>query len=758
MLERFESVKRVGLFQDYSHSAGRDFSAATLIYGENGVGKSTLAAILDSLRERNPNEILRRRSLPGNVLPVVAVCVAGKCYTFDGTDWDDQLPHDTIEVFYPGFVTRNVHAATAVDPDHRRNLCEFVLGRKAVESVTRLAQVDGESRAALADIKTVERELQAVIKAPDTIDTFLGLAIDADIDDRITKTQLELKQAQSKDAILTRAIPKEVALSYPDRGRIAAVLARNSDRIGSDVVSVVREHIAKHRSDDGAAWLQSGTALLGDHDECPFCGQSVRGIDLVTAIQSYFGEEYRSHIGKLTEEIQELRKQLGTPVSGILRQAFSSQFAVASQWVHEAQFDEPVASKTLSDAEVIWNSAASKLGAVLSSKINKPLDRMEPSLADDAIAEYQRSVTLLEAANKSIAAVAFKAEECKKALTKADTAEIQARLNRLENQKVRFAPHVQALLNKRNDLLAIRDKLVQEKPQLKKEIDEHASRVVGKYQAAINWYLDHFGCDIRIDAVESKFPSGRASVQFVLKAHGHAIELGASSDGPCFETVLSEGDKYTLALAFFLARLKHHSSLSGRIVVLDDPINSLGSFRRILIAGVIRELHNRGAQVIVLTHDDRLAAMMWLDQTLSKRIVSLQVERTNAGSRLEPWDIEKATQTEYVKHYLELHDYLENGGDHRAAAASIRPYVEQRLRHLYPGPPFTTRDSLGQMIAKVRNSATGNRLSELQPHIADLDAINSAGLPAHHATDSVPHMAPLTSAEVRAFAQKALTF
>jgi len=67
MLERFDRVNKVGLFEDYTHSPGCEFGEVTLIYGENGVGKSTLAAILDSLREKNAGELIRRRSLPGDV-------------------------------------------------------------------------------------------------------------------------------------------------------------------------------------------------------------------------------------------------------------------------------------------------------------------------------------------------------------------------------------------------------------------------------------------------------------------------------------------------------------------------------------------------------------------------------------------------------------------------------------------------------------------------------------------------------------------
>ncbi len=755
MLERFESVNKVGLFDNYSHFPGCDLGEVTLIYGENGVGKSTLAAILDSLRERNAGEMIRRRSLPGDVAPTVAVSLSGKVYTFDGRAWDDQPPYDTLDVFYPGFVTRNVHAATAVDSDHRRNLCELVLGRKAVEKVTRLAQADNDGRAALVEMKAIEKELQLLIKQPDTLETFLGLPNDAKIDEHIEKVRAELKQAQSKDAILARAVPKAVALPTVDRNAIAALLEKSADGIGADVASVVRAHINQHLDNEGENWLEYGARHTGTDNRCPFCAQDIAGSTLVAAVRSYFSAGYRAYSELLVLEIQVIRDQLGTAAFSRIRAAFSAQVAVAAQWAVEMPIDQSAIATILTEAEAVWKSATEKLEAVVASKQAKPLERMEPALAEEALTEYGAAVAMLVKVNDCLSASDKKAEERKAAVSKADTLEIEQRLHRLNNQKVRFESVVQERLAKRNALIEKRTKLDGEKTGLKKEIDEHASKVVGKYQDGINYYLAYFGCDIRIESIEPKFPSGKASVQYTLKAHGHEIELGLSAAGPCFETVLSEGDKYTLALAFFFARLKDHSDLAGRIVVLDDPVNSLGSSRRTLIEGVIRDLRVRGAQVVVLTHDERLAAMMWRDKKL-KNIVPLQVERTNKGSQLLPWDVDRATQSEYVVHYLTLHDFLEHGKDHKPAAACIRPYLEQRLRHLFPGPPFLTRDSLGDMIGKIRDSAPGSRLNALKVKVPSLEAINDASLPSHHATDDVPGMDPLTSAEVRLFAQKAL--
>ena len=210
MIERFEKITKIGLFEDYTHGLGCGFGEVTLVYGDNGVGKSTLAAILDSLRERNANEIIRRRSLPGDVDPAVIVRMDGKAYTFTGTDWDAQPPHDTLDVFFPGFVTRNVYAATGIDVEQRRNLCEFVLGRKAVEKVKLLASADAEGRTALADLRAVESQLELLIKNPDTLPIFVALPEDPNIAKKLDAVRAELKETQSKELILKRVVPKEI--------------------------------------------------------------------------------------------------------------------------------------------------------------------------------------------------------------------------------------------------------------------------------------------------------------------------------------------------------------------------------------------------------------------------------------------------------------------------------------------------------------------------------------------------------------------
>jgi wobble nucleotide-excising tRNase len=754
MLDRLDIVRKVGLFDDYIHLPECSFGEVTLIFGENGTGKSTIAAILDSLRECNPAEILRRKSLPGDASSFITVVLDGELYIFDGAQWDRQPPYDTLEVFFPGFVSRNVHATNGVDPEQRRNLCEFVLGRAAVGKVASLIEADEGARAALAEKKQVEGDIRLLVKPPDTLDTYLALPKNASIDVELEGARLMLKRAHDKNAILARPNPVTVELPRIDPEEIAEVLQRTTDGVGQDIASVLREHIQQHLDAEGENWLNYGSRHMGA-GLCPFCGQDLAGSELAAAIQSYFGAEYRAYADALSSDIRDLRQRFGPAAFLPTRASLASQVAIASPW-EEPDSNEQVRLTTLiGEAEDAWRLGASALDELLRSKQTRPLEGIESDEAKVSLDELQIALNAAAKVNALLSAAGKRAEVEKTTLMTTEISAVEEQVHRLENQASRYEPLAEDLVSRREAAMTRRNDLLQQKATLKEEIDQHASRVVGKYQKAINHYLEYFGCDIRIEAIEAGFPSGRASVQYKLKAHGHEIPLGCSDDCPCFETVLSEGDKYTLALSFFFARLKDREDLSGRIVVLDDPVNSLGGFRRGLVEAVIRDLRLRKAQVVVLTHDERLAALIWRDRKLGVGAY-LQVQRSDKSSQLRSWDVEKATQTEYVKDYLCLSDYLECGGDHEHAARSIRPYVEQRLRHQYPGPPFRTRDSLGQMIATIRQSEPGSRVHVLTDKLTDLDAINDATKPSHHASDDVPGWESLSAEEVRIFARKAL--
>ena len=89
-----------------------------------------------------------------------------------------------------------------------------------------------------------------------------------------------------------------------------------------------------------------------------------------------------------------------------------------------------------------------------------------------------------------------------------------------------------------------------------------------EYQWAINRYLNDFGAGFQIVKVSRSFAGGRQpSATYAVELRGFEVPLGDAGTPvgtPSFRTVLSSGDKSTLALAFFLARSRRlPTSLRG---------------------------------------------------------------------------------------------------------------------------------------------------------------------------------------------------
>jgi wobble nucleotide-excising tRNase len=69
MLKRIQQVKGVGLLHD-ANGGAHTFDKATLIYAENGRGKTTLAGILRSCSTGDATPINKRKTLDGTNPPL----------------------------------------------------------------------------------------------------------------------------------------------------------------------------------------------------------------------------------------------------------------------------------------------------------------------------------------------------------------------------------------------------------------------------------------------------------------------------------------------------------------------------------------------------------------------------------------------------------------------------------------------------------------------------------------------------------------
>jgi len=162
MLSEVKFIQSIGRFELAQSTPGATFGPCTLIFGENGWGKSTLADILRSLTTNNPAILAGRATLDGDAPPKAVIRIDTQNTVFDNGSWSG--PRPPIAVFDNAFINDNVFSGDIVTIDHMRSQYGLVVGAEGVTRVRRLVELDVENRANNQAISATEAELKAVIR------------------------------------------------------------------------------------------------------------------------------------------------------------------------------------------------------------------------------------------------------------------------------------------------------------------------------------------------------------------------------------------------------------------------------------------------------------------------------------------------------------------------------------------------------------------------------------------------------------------
>ncbi|MNM91217.1 hypothetical protein D3C81_1035110 [compost metagenome] len=244
------------------------------------------------------------------------------------------------------------------------------------------------------------------------------------------------------------------------------------------------------------------------------------------------------------------------------------------------------------------------------------------------------------------------------------------------------------------------------------------------------------------------YKGGQPKVDYRLEINKCEVQLRVSKhDVPCFKNTLSEGDKTTLAFAFFVCKLKKLTDLENRIVVIDDPITSLDFFRITQTVSELNRLASAAGQIFLFTHNEMLAKKFY-DVSSRQDFYELEI-RNGCIRRLE---IDSITSIDYFKNYSILESYL-NGiydGDDISVARCIRPLLEGYLRVRFP-KYFKPNEWLGDFIKFIRNSD----IDILKLLISELEDINEYSKKFHHEDGIV---LSIDSNELRGFCSRTIDF
>jgi wobble nucleotide-excising tRNase len=160
MLERIGDIHGIGLLHQAN---GKPYTCqkATLVYADNGRGKSTLATIFRSASIGNASLIAAFKTVDGTLPPkVVLQFGSGHKVSFENGVWSEQRPE--LLIFDADFIGRNVHSGSAVSTDHRKNLLEFALGEGAVAARQAVDKATNESKGATEKVQSFVAELSGI--------------------------------------------------------------------------------------------------------------------------------------------------------------------------------------------------------------------------------------------------------------------------------------------------------------------------------------------------------------------------------------------------------------------------------------------------------------------------------------------------------------------------------------------------------------------------------------------------------------------
>lgn len=754
MLERIEEIQGIGLLHDAN---GRPFKwqKATLLYADNGRGKSTLATILRSLGVNDPFPILERKTIDGTLLPKVTLQFpSGHKVTFNGTTWSEARPE--FLVFDADFVEKNVHSGGVVNTGHRKNLLQFALGEKAVAARLAEEKATNDARKAADDVQSVIGKLSGH-HAGTSLAEFEKLSNVSDADKQIEDLEKRIVAARGSALLLKRAVPAAVPVSAVDFGSVFEVLRTTIESVEDDAEAIVRAHVTKLSKPGAEAWLSQGQAFE-QGDECPYCAQSTSGVDLIRAFRTHFNAAYSSLKSKVAS--------LDKAISGLTRDAIVTDFALqvtnaaslANAWsdqvaVPEIQFDADAAMAKLNEIREILS------GLVLAKQANPTAAAGTVNDAENIKRLWTEISSLMEQANKVIGDSKITIEQFREKLAAEDVQQLSAKQKKLELSKKRHSPAVVTLIA---DLVAARAASTSAegaKSAARTALDALMKKTLKDYQTTINGLLVKFGAAFQIEAMDANFRGGTPRSEYGLALRGKSVPLEGGP--PSFGTALSEGDKRTLAFAFFVASTLSDSKLNTRIVVVDDPMCSLDLNRKQHTRTVLKEICSKAKQLVVLAHD--IYFVRDLRDELTPKDGSYQVAvfglkyAANGYSNFDKLDVDKECQSPYFHHHGLLVDFVTNGnGDTRQVAKAIRPLLEGYLHRRFPG--LIPSDLMfGQVVGVIGSAVPPSPLCHAQCLVGELNEINIYAGQFHH--DTNPGNADtvvITPTELHTFAMRSL--
>ncbi len=760
MIDKINYIDNTGLFVRMSGAANVELKRLNLIYAENGRGKTTISAILRSLMSGEPIHINERRSIGSHSDPhVVLTCEGNQTIQFQNGTWTRTVPE--IVIYDDVFVANNVCSGLMVDPSHRQNLHELIIGEQGVSLNRQLNEC-------IKQIENHNRELQRLSGLIPTeyrhgysIDDYCSLPDEDDIDAKITVAERNLLAAQNAAEISSAALFTLIQLPEFNPSAYTALLASSLGTLDSTALQLVKDHFGKY-SPNPEHWISQGMSYLhsgpveNDDEICPFCSQPLEGSSILMHYRAYFGAEYRQLIKGISEAGTQLDTQCGEERLIAFERAIRSYNENRLYWSKFTDVPE-----ILFNSESVvrsWKTLRDMINSKLMIKQASPLDII--TFTEDELAffsDYEAIHHRITEHNLQVAQINVEINTIKQRTESADISPLNRELNRLKAIKSRFS----------DDLSQTSESYLQEKTnKLRSEglrdtartnLQNYRDSVFPRFETAVNYYLQVFNAGFRLCNVTPANIRAGSTCNYGVSINNTHVSISSEPGAHAFHNTLSSGDRNSLALAFCFATLRDDHNLRDKIIIIDDPVSTLDEHRTLSTAQEIRRLASQAKQVIVLSHSKSFLCSIWTGADRDNS-ASLQIIRDGSNSTITDWNVDNDSYTEHDRLFGLLDAYISGERvNPRDVAIAIRPFLEGYLRVRYP-KVYIPGTLLGNFInwCRQRVGTPEQLLNEQQTN--ELDCIKEYANRFHHDTNAQWMTTEINDIQLIGYVRRAFSF
>ncbi|WQV04947.1 AAA family ATPase [Helicobacter pylori] len=616
-----------------------EFKHYNVIFGNNGCGKTSLTRAFELLIPKNKH-IEKYRTISADKSPSIEFECEDGSYKIEPNS-DIGVPPFKVEIYNSDFLHNNVplnseFGLKKLDDDtiilegsvlgeETKEINQLKDFREKVEKRQKKIKDENDIENTLiakqkSEIKKYDEEIEKIRKKMTSktiqialdeigINNFYKVSKDKfkyqeDALTNLEKDFNELDEAMKKfDGLKEMELPKD---DQTIKDKLKFLFSFDIDKEAGKVSEKIKEHISKV----GREFIEKGIKLQKEMPDnaCPFCTQEIPH-EIIQEYTSYFNEEVK----KFNQDSLEM--------SGTLKKYFN-QWNIKEILQSFEKF-EPFMKKDFSKNKESLEKALEQIKVSL-EKLQKEVDKKEGVKNEKKFQEIDKKLLeIQENIQKHVnetRKILNEKKKQKEKLEKLKTELKEARIKKAKHdsydwQKIKKEAEIKlSVLNRGHERLNCLLEKIDNK--LKKLYEQKRPDI-----EAINSYLKALN-----------LPKYSLHEDYRIVLNTDVLENSKA------EMILSDGEKTTLAFAYFLARLKlfyKKEKLKNLVVVIDDPISSLDGQRIYNTSDIVSKINQELAgealkdedkvQVFVLTHNHTF--MVRLINMVSKHARYFQLER-----------------------------------------------------------------------------------------------------------------------------------